>query len=130
MAGVPIHYRLHGGGGIGIWIVFLVLGVFIIKDIYFTLIAGTAGLIGFLEDLFTLSSKLRLCIQFIISALAAWLFLMMPLSISAVALFGFWVVFIAGTTNFYNFMDGINGIAGLTGLICFALMAYFAYFML
>src|SRR3990172_6200464 len=118
------------GGGIGIWIVFLILGVFIIKDISFTLIAGTAGLIGFLEDLFTLSSKLRLGLQFIISALAAWLFLMMPLSISAVALFGFWVVFIAGTTNFYNFMDGINGIAGLTGLIGFALMAYFAYFML
>jgi len=101
-----------------------------LKDISFTLIAGTAGLIGFLEDLFTLSSRLRLCLQFIISALVAWLFLMMPLSISAVALFGFWVVFIAGTTNFYNFMDGINGIAGLTGLIGFALMAYFAYFML
>src|SRR3990170_6446098 len=118
------------GGGIGIWIGFLILGVFIIKDISFTLIAGTAGLIGFLEDLFTLSSRLRLGIQFIISALVAGLFLMMPLSISAVALFGFWVVFIAGTTNFYNFMDGINGIAGLTGLIGFALMAYFAYFML
>ena len=93
-------------------------------------IAGTAGLIGFLEDLFTLSSRLRLGIQFIISALAAWIFFMMPLSISAVALFGFWVVFVAGTANFYNFMDGINGIAGLTGLIGFALMAYFAYFML
>src|SRR3989304_4799055 len=93
-------------------------------------IAGTAGLIGFLEDLFTLSSRLRLGIQFIISALAAWIFFMMPLSISAVALFGFWVVFIAGTTNFYNFMDGINGIASLTGLIGFALMAYFAYFLL
>src|SRR3989337_2979907 len=59
------------GGGIGIWIVFLIIGVFIIKDISFTLIAGTAGLIGFLEDLFTLSSRLRLCLQFIISALAA-----------------------------------------------------------
>ncbi|MBI4858000.1 MAG: hypothetical protein HY818_14785, partial [Acetobacterium woodii] len=73
---------------------------------------------------------MRLCLQFIISALAAWLFFMMPLSVSAVALFGFWVVFIAGTANFYNFMDGINGIAGLTGLIGFALMAYFAYFMM
>ena len=56
------------GGGIGIWLAFVILGVFFFKDNAFTLIAGIAGLIGFLEDIFTLSSKLRLLIQIIISA--------------------------------------------------------------
>src|SRR3989304_605486 len=112
------------GGGIGIWLAFVIIGVFFFKDNAFTLIAGIAGLIGFLEDIFTLSSKLRLLIQIIISALIAWLFLAMPFSIMAVLICAFWIIFITGTTDFYNFMDGINGIAGFTGVVGFGLIAY------
>src|SRR3989337_448514 len=118
------------GGGIGIWLAFVIIGVFFFKDNAFTLLAGIAGLIGFLEDIFTLSSKLRLLIQIIISALIVWLFLMMPLSMITVLLFIFWIVFITGTANLYNFMDGINGIAGFTGVVGFGLIAYFSYYIL
>ncbi len=116
------------GGGIGIWLAFVIIGVFFFKDNAFTLIAGIAGLIGLLEDLFTLSSKLRLLIQIIISALIAWLFLTVPLSMITVLLFVFWIIFITGTANLYNFMDGINGIAGFTGVVGFGLIAYFSYY--
>ena len=118
------------GGGIGIWLAFVIIGVFFFKDNAFTLIAGIAGLIGFLEDIFTLSSRLRLLIQIIISALVAWLFLAMPLSLITVLLFVFWIIFITGTANLYNFMDGINGIAGFTGVVGFGLIAYFSYYIL
>ena len=118
------------GGGVGIWIGFLLLGVFIIKDISFTLIAGTTGLIGFLEDIFTLSSKLRLLVQLIISAVIVMMVFTTSTFVASAVLFVFWLIFIVGTTNFYNFMDGINGIAGLTGLVGFGLMAYLSYFVL
>src|SRR3990172_9627848 len=93
------------GGGIGIWLAFVIIGVFFFKDNAFTLIAGIAGLIGFL---------------------IAWLFVAMPLSMITVLLFVFWIIFITGTANLYNFMGGINGIAGFTGVVGFGLIAYFS----
>ena len=51
------------GGGIGIWLAFVIVGFFFFKYDAFILIAGIAGLIGLLDDLFTLSSKVRLLIQ-------------------------------------------------------------------
>src|SRR3990172_11912457 len=80
------------GGGIGIWLAFVIIGSFFFQDNAFTLIAGIAGLIGFLEDIFTLSSKVRLLMQVIISALIVWQFLMMPFSMITVLLFIFWIV--------------------------------------
>ena len=43
------------GGGLGIWLAFVIAGFLFFKDNAFTLIAGIAGFIGLLEDLFTLS---------------------------------------------------------------------------
>lgn len=117
------------GGGIGIWLAFVIIGFIFLKDNAFTVLAAIAGLIGFLEDIFTLPSKVRLIIQIIISASIAWL-LLMPGSLVTILLFIFWVVFITGTANLYNFMDGINGIAGFTGVIGFGLTAYFSYYIL
>ena len=77
------------GGGIGIWLAFVIIGLLIFRDNAFTLIAGIAGSIGLLEDLYTMSSKLRLLIQIIISALIAGSFLTMPLSMMTVLLFVF-----------------------------------------
>ncbi len=118
------------GGGIGIWLVFMLIGLFVVKDIFFTLIAGAAGLLGLLEDYLTLSSKLRLLIQFVISISLVFLFSGLPTSTVAIVSFLFWLVFITGTANFYNFMDGINGIAGLTGIVGFGLMAFFSFFII
>ena len=118
------------GGGIGIWIALIIVGIFVTGDIYFSAIISIAGLLGLLEDRFTLSSKIRLVSQFVISSFVALLFLGPPSSPLMLSLFLFWLIFITATTNFYNFMDGINGIAGLTGLVGFGLLAFFSYYIL
>lgn len=117
------------GGGIGIWMALIFVGIFVIKDVFFTLIAATAGLFGLLEDLLTLPVRFRLAVQLVISTSLVYLFSGLPTSWVALVLFLFWLIFITGTANFYNFMDGINGIAGLTGVVGFGLMAFFSFFM-
>jgi UDP-N-acetylmuramyl pentapeptide phosphotransferase/UDP-N-acetylglucosamine-1-phosphate transferase len=116
------------GGGIGIWLAFIIVGIFIAKDILFTAIAGTMGLLGFLEDRYNISSKIRLAVQLGLSFSAVIMFSGLPASVSETALFLFWIIFITGSTNFYNFMDGINGISGLTGFVGFGLLAFFSFF--
>jgi len=118
------------GGGIGIWIALIIVGIFVARDFYFSAILSIAGLLGLLEDRFTLPSRFRLLSQFVISSFIAFLFLGPPASPLILSLFLFWLIFMTATTNFYNFMDGIDGIAGLTGLVGFGLMAYFSYFIL
>ena len=118
------------GGGIGIWIALIIVGVFVTRDFYFSAILSITGLLGLLEDCFTLSSRIRLLSQFVISFFVVSLFSGLPSTLLTISLFLFWLIFIVGTTNFYNFMDGINGIAGLTGLVSFGLLAYFSYFVL
>jgi Fuc2NAc and GlcNAc transferase len=117
------------GGGIGLWLVFIVVGILIIKDIPFTVMAGTIGLLGFLEDRYSISSKVRLIIQFAIASSVVILFSGVPASIGEAAFLLFWIIFITGTANYYNFMDGIDGIAGLTGVVAFGFMAIFLFFL-
>jgi Fuc2NAc and GlcNAc transferase len=112
-------------GGIGIVLAFIIIGLFIFKNIIFIILAGLIGFIGLLEDRYNLSSRLRLFIQ----ALLSFIIIFYSINTSnSFILFLFWIIFITGTLNFYNFMDGINGIASLTGIVAFALMGYFAYF--
>ena len=116
-------------GGIGIWVAFILTGLLFTQFQIFAILAGIVGLIGFLEDRFSISQKIRLVLKLIISALVVSLFLGMPTSLTAVLLFLFWLLFITGTANFYNFMDGIDGIAGLTGFIGYGFMAVFSFFL-
>lgn len=116
------------GGGVGIWLAFILVGFFVVKDTCFTLTALAAGLLGLWEDYRPLSSKLRLLIQVVISLLFIFLLSGLPTSALGAVSFFFWIVVITGTANFYNFMDGINGIAGLTGIVGFGLMAFFSFF--
>src|SRR3989338_9349960 len=126
------------GGGVGIWLSFLVVGFLLIDPNYRLLIfvVGCIGLLGLINDRFEIPSKVRLLLQLILSAVivAAYAnisFFAHPTSFLINLLFFlFFIIFISGTANFYNFMDGINGIAGLTGLVGFGLMAYFSYFVL
>lgn len=117
------------GGGIGIWCALLLVGFFILHDVWFTMAAGVIGLLGLIEDRFSLTSLFRLVVQFIVSSAAVLMALLSdsPLTTS-LFLFPLWVLFVVGTTNFYNFMDGINGIAGLTGIAGFGLVAFFSFF--
>ena len=119
------------GGGIGICLAFIIIGIFVIKNYSFTIIAGTMGLFGFLDDCFDISSKTRLTrliFPFIIATAVILSFRGMPDSIISLFLFMFWIVFVTGTANFFNFMDGINGIAGLTDVVGFGLIAFFSFF--
>ena len=115
-------------GGIGIWLASILIGLFFTKFHAFAILAGIVGLIGLLEDLFSISQKRRLILKLIVSALVVGLFLGMPTSIISILLFLFWITFITGTANFYNFMDGIDGIAGFTGLVGFGYMAFFSFY--
>jgi len=116
------------GGGIGILAAFLFAGVFVLRDMRFTFIVVGAGICGFLDDLFSLSPRLRLSFQIFLSAVAILMVSKNPSSMREVLVFLFLVIFITGTANLYNFMDGINGIAAITGIVGFSLVAYFAYF--
>jgi Fuc2NAc and GlcNAc transferase len=113
------------GGGIGIWLAFILIGFFIIKNILFTAITGIAGLVGLFEDRFTISSQVRLVLQLALSSSIVIMLSGLPASVIETALFLFYIIFITGTANYYNFMDGINGIAGFTGLVGFGLLAFF-----
>lgn len=107
---------------------FVVVGFLFIKNNAIVSVVGCAGVLGLIDDRFTISSKLRLVIQIILSILAIVFIFDSPPAVSSMIFFLFWIVFITGTANFYNFMDGVNGIAGLTGLVGFGLVAYFAFF--
>ncbi|MEK6777634.1 MAG: glycosyltransferase family 4 protein [bacterium] len=117
------------GGGLGIWLAFIVMGVFFSQSPFLTMLTGITGLIGLLADRFNLVPKARLISQFIVAIFVVGLLQDPSVSAASLVLFLFWVLFITGTANFFNFMDGINGIAGLTGLVAFGLMAFFSYTM-
>lgn len=116
------------GGGVGIWIYFVLVSAFIFSDWPMTLTGAAFGFYGLLADRFSFSAKHRLFMHLAIS-LSAVILLTGPLtSWQTGAIFAFWIVFFAGTANFYNFMDGINGLAALTGIVGFSLLSLFSYF--
>lgn len=111
-------------GGIGIALAFAGAAVFLKLSPGFWGPAAGMALLGFCDDRFDLSAGRRLFAQFLLAFLMA-LFLLglrgAPWYLLPVA-----VLYIVGTTNFYNFMDGINGIAGFSGAVGFSLLALFA----
>jgi Fuc2NAc and GlcNAc transferase len=116
------------GGGIGIFVVFLSSSIYFGIPASFWLPIGILSLIAFMGDQRALSPKLRLFIQLIISTYIVIGNKNIPLNfLGNVILTLFWIIFIMGTTNFYNFMDGINGIAGMTGIIGFSFLAVYIY---
>jgi UDP-N-acetylmuramyl pentapeptide phosphotransferase/UDP-N-acetylglucosamine-1-phosphate transferase len=102
------------GGGI-IFTVAIIL-FFLLNDFeypYFCLGVVMVSIISFLDDIFTLSSKIRFPFQF----LAVFLILLeVGLPYSPIYIFMFALAFGIGVVNMFNFMDGINGITGLYSL--------------
>lgn len=102
------------GGGIlfliGAWLFFL------FSDFQYPyLISGVTliAIISFVDDIKTLSSKLRLPFQFI----AVFLVLMqVGFPFSPIYVYIIAIICGVGFINLYNFMDGINGITGLYSL--------------
>ncbi|MFQ5737131.1 MAG: hypothetical protein ACE5GY_09785 [Thermodesulfobacteriota bacterium] len=116
------------GGGAGLWSGFVLYSVFIIKDLAVMPGGLLTGVLGLVEDRYSLSSGLRLVLQATVAALAVLLLMGVPSGVPGVLALALWTVFIAGTANFYNFMDGANGMAGLTGAVAFGGLALFAFF--
>ena len=102
------------GGGI-IFPISIIAGVVITKDAFSPFIIGLCiiSIISFIDDLITLSNKIRILIHFISVSLLMYQIGFLELSFST-TIIGF--VIIIGWINAFNFMDGINGITVLYAL--------------
>lgn len=115
------------GGGIMIVLITLigVLGLLLIGParsmslLTFLICGGIIAFVGWIDDMRSLSTTLRLAIQVLcalVSILGIGYFDKLTVGNSAFALglvgIPFTIVWIVGLTNAYNFMDGIDGIAG------------------
>ena len=102
------------GGGIIFFLAFVLFYVLFEQQYtYFFLGLTIVAIISFLDDLYSLNTKVRFLIQLIAIALTLWeihlfdspFYLVIPVIILSV-----------GYLNIYNFMDGINGITGIYSL--------------
>jgi UDP-N-acetylmuramyl pentapeptide phosphotransferase/UDP-N-acetylglucosamine-1-phosphate transferase len=112
---------IRGGG---IIFVFAALVALILHFEYWLSVLGLfiIGIISFLDDKHTLSSKIRLFFH-----LAAVTILFLFLKIFTYLPFYYFImlyILVIGIINAYNFMDGINGITGVYSLVIFSGLQY------
>ncbi len=128
----PNHRSAHTqitlrGGGIIFPIAFIIFCLFNLDEAiqyYWSFGLGLLAIctISFIDDIRTLSNKIRLSVHLISVVLLLYFtdaFTLMPIW-SWPVLF----VIIIGTLNAYNFMDGINGMTGLYSLVTLSSLAY------
>jgi UDP-N-acetylmuramyl pentapeptide phosphotransferase/UDP-N-acetylglucosamine-1-phosphate transferase len=115
---------IRGGGVI---FLFAALCALILHPESWMIVLGmfTIGVISFIDDRITLSSKIR--IIFHLTAVT-----MMFFSLGIFQLFPWYIcaalyILVIGIVNAYNFMDGINGITGLYSLIILIGLQYVNY---
>lgn len=128
----PNHRSAHTqitlrGGGIIFPIAFIVFCLFNLNEAiqdYWSFGLGLLAIctISFVDDVQTLSNKIRLSVHLISVVLLLYF-------TGAFTLMPFWVwpilfVIIIGTLNAYNFMDGINGMTGVYSLVTLGSLAY------
>ncbi len=119
------------GGGVGIWIAGILAGIFLFGAGLFAVVGICLGVMGLIEDRFSLSAKVRLLAQVMLFSAAVYFFRVFNMSfIPGAAMFVFWLLLITWTSNLYNFMDGIDGIAGIIGVVTFGLAAWYFYYVL
>jgi UDP-GlcNAc:undecaprenyl-phosphate GlcNAc-1-phosphate transferase len=106
------HTKITVRGG-GIIFTIAILLFFFLNDYqypYFMLGVLLISVVSFLDDLFTLSSKIRFPFQ----VLAVFLILFqIGIPFSPFLLFLFLLIVGVGIVNMFNFMDGINGLTGM-----------------
>ncbi|SHN01802.1 UDP-N-acetylmuramyl pentapeptide phosphotransferase/UDP-N-acetylglucosamine-1-phosphate transferase [Chryseobacterium carnipullorum] len=128
----PNHRSAHTqitlrGGGIIFPISFIVFCLFNFNEViqnYWSFGLGLLAIciISFIDDIKTLSNKIRLSVHLVSVILLLYF-------TGAFTLMPFWVwpilfVIIIGTLNAYNFMDGINGMTGLYSIVTLTSLAY------
>ena len=116
------HSEITIRGG-GIIFLFAALAAVIVHSGYWlpALALFMVGIISFVDDRITLSSKIRLLVH-----LAATTLFFVCLDVFSLPLYeSFFLYFVViGTINAYNFMDGINGITGCYSLVVLAGLQY------
>ena len=123
------------GGGLGVLAVLLaglglatLLGAVQDRSLAAALAGGALllGLLGFLDDLYSLPALLRLVAQLLVAGgclrLAGVTLVRMDLPLLGsweTGAAGFWLaaLWVVGFTNMFNFMDGINGMAGWQAIL-------------
>ncbi|UWX60796.1 glycosyltransferase family 4 protein [Chryseobacterium oranimense] len=128
----PNHRSAHTqitlrGGGIIFPMAFIIFCLFNLDKViqsYWSFGLGLLAIctISFIDDVKTLSNRIRLSIHLISVILLLYF-------TGAFNLMPFWVwpilfVMIIGTLNAYNFMDGINGMTGVYSLVTLCSLAY------
>ncbi|GAA4146762.1 glycosyltransferase family 4 protein [Sphingobacterium kyonggiense] len=115
------HNRITLRGGGIIFYLGIVIYFIVSKYQYPWFFIGISlmAIISFLDDVFTLSNRLRLFVHF-----SSVLLMALQLDIFSMPWYFLIVAFIivVGVINAYNFMDGINGITGLYSLIVLLLL--------
>lgn len=128
----PNHRSAHTqitlrGGGIIFPLAFIVFSLFNFNktvENYWSFGLGLLSIciISFIDDVRTLSNRIRLAIHLISVILLLYF-------TGALELMPFWMwpiafILIIGTLNAYNFMDGINGMTGIYSLVTLGSLAY------
>jgi UDP-N-acetylmuramyl pentapeptide phosphotransferase/UDP-N-acetylglucosamine-1-phosphate transferase len=110
------HSRITIRGG-GIIFLFAILLVLFIHPVYWLPVAGAIiiGVISFLDDRLTLSSRIRLIFHLLAVTLLFYFLEVFTLWPPIIVLVLY--ILVIGIINAYNFMDGINGITGLYSLV-------------
>ena len=81
---------------------------------YFLLGVLLISVVSFLDDIFTLSSKIRFPFQFLAIFLVLY---QVGVAFNPFLLFLFFLIVGVGIINMFNFMDGINGLTGMYSLV-------------
>lgn len=128
----PNHRSAHTqitlrGGGIIFPVAFIIFSAFNFNEVienYWSFGLGLLAIstISFIDDIVTLSNKIRLSVHFISVVLLLYFtgaFNLMPIWVWPVLF-----ILIIGTLNAYNFMDGINGMTGLYSLVGLSSLLY------
>ncbi|KFF13393.1 UDP-GlcNAc:UDP-phosphate GlcNAc-1-phosphate transferase [Chryseobacterium soli] len=128
----PNHRSAHTqitlrGGGVIFPIAFIIFGFFnfnLMINEYWSFGLGILAIctISFIDDIRTLSNKIRLFVHLISVILLLYF-------TGAFTLMPFWIwpilfILIVGTLNAYNFMDGINGMTGIYSFVALGSLAY------
>ncbi|MCF2218031.1 glycosyltransferase family 4 protein [Chryseobacterium sp. PS-8] len=128
----PNHRSAHTqitlrGGGIIFPVAFIIFSAFNFNEVihnYWSFGLGLLAIstISFIDDIVTLSNKIRLSVHFISVVLLLYFtgaFNVMPIWVWPILF-----ILIIGTLNAYNFMDGINGMTGLYSLVGLSSLLY------
>jgi len=139
----PNHRSSHSQptalmGGVGfisaIWVAILWVGLgsFSFQILVALGLATVMGIVGLIDDVIQLSSKIRFLAQGILSGIAVYFgFILTEIIFPGVVLPLGWftvpltIIFLMAFTNIYNFMDGIDGYAGSQGVIALTGMIIF-----